>query len=67
MLPSEPGTIFEAVESFTAAFGRVERVSAGGRQLLMILARNPAGSNEVITVPHTDPRAASNHQAHARW
>lgn len=51
----EPETIFEAVESFTAAFGRVERVTAGDRQLLMILAKNPAGFNEVIRTLSTQP------------
>ena len=37
-----------AVEDFTAAFGRVEKVRAGDRDLLMILAKNPAGMSEVL-------------------
>jgi UDP-N-acetylmuramyl tripeptide synthase len=44
----EPGFITTAVEEFTAAFGRVERVTCGDREILMILAKNPAGFNEVI-------------------
>lgn len=44
----EPSLVVEAVEEFTAAFGRVERVEASGRDILMILAKNPAGFNEVI-------------------
>lgn len=44
-----PETVIPAIEEFTAAFGRVERVPApGGREMLMILAKNPAGFNEVI-------------------
>jgi UDP-N-acetylmuramyl tripeptide synthase len=41
-------TIKEGVEGFKAAFGRVERIEAQGRHILMILAKNPAGFNEVI-------------------
>jgi len=44
----EPETVIQAVTEFTAAFGRVERVPVAGRELLMILAKNPAGFNEVI-------------------
>lgn len=40
--------IKEAVSSFDAAFGRVERIQAGDREVLMVLAKNPAGLNEVI-------------------
>jgi UDP-N-acetylmuramyl tripeptide synthase len=34
--------------SFTAAFGRQERLVVGGRQVQVILAKNPAGLNEVL-------------------
>jgi UDP-N-acetylmuramyl tripeptide synthase len=44
----EPDEVLGAVEDFTAAFGRVERVQAGNRDIMMILAKNPAGFNEVI-------------------
>jgi len=47
-LEIEIGTIKEGIEEFKAAFGRVERVEAEGRHMLMILAKNPAGLNEVI-------------------
>ena len=40
--------IKHAVEKFTAAFGRVERVRVGDRDLLMILTKNPAGMGEVL-------------------
>jgi UDP-N-acetylmuramyl tripeptide synthase len=41
-------TIKQGIESFEAAFGRVEHIEAEGRHILMILAKNPAGFNEVI-------------------
>lgn len=44
----EPSLFKPAIEDFTAAFGRVERVAAGDREILMVLAKNPAGYNEVI-------------------
>ena len=34
--------------SFTAAFGRFERIQAGDRGILMLLIKNPAGANEAI-------------------
>ncbi|HCC33754.1 MAG TPA: DUF1727 domain-containing protein, partial [Clostridiales bacterium] len=33
---------------FTASFGRMERLTFDGRQLLLVLVKNPAGFNEVI-------------------
>jgi UDP-N-acetylmuramyl tripeptide synthase len=51
----EPDIIVPAVEDFTAAFGRVERVSASEREILMILAKNPAGFNEVIRTLTFEP------------
>lgn len=46
---------FETVEGFSAAFGRLERVRAGDRNLLMVLAKNPAGFNEVIRTLCAEP------------
>jgi UDP-N-acetylmuramyl tripeptide synthase len=43
--------IKRGLESFTAAFGRIERVQVpgeGGRSLLMALVKNPVGFNEVL-------------------
>ena len=51
----EPEIVMQAVEEFTAAFGRVERVTVGDRNILMILAKNPAGFNEVIRTLSTQP------------
>jgi len=36
------------LSSFTAAFGRQERLTVGGRRVQVILAKNPAGLNEVL-------------------
>jgi UDP-N-acetylmuramyl tripeptide synthase len=33
---------------FGAAFGRFERIEIGGRSLLVLLVKNPAGANEVV-------------------
>jgi UDP-N-acetylmuramyl tripeptide synthase len=33
---------------FSAAFGRFERIPVGGKQLLLLLIKNPAGANEVV-------------------
>lgn len=34
--------------TFTAAFGRFERIDAGDRRILMLLIKNPAGANEAV-------------------
>ncbi len=44
----EPEAIADSIEQFKAAFGRVEKIQIDGRKLVMILAKNPAGFNEVI-------------------
>jgi UDP-N-acetylmuramyl tripeptide synthase len=33
---------------FDAAFGRFERIESGGKRILMLLIKNPAGANEAI-------------------
>ena len=40
--------IVAGLGSFTAAFGRFERIQAGDRGILMLLIKNPAGANEAI-------------------
>ena len=40
--------IVAGLEGFTAAFGRSERIDADGREVVMLLIKNPAGANEVI-------------------
>jgi lipid II isoglutaminyl synthase (glutamine-hydrolysing) len=43
-----PATIRAALEQFSAAFGRIERIDAGGRPLLMALIKNPVGATETV-------------------
>ena len=40
--------IVDGLGSFSAAFGRFERIQAGDRQILMLLIKNPAGANEAV-------------------
>jgi lipid II isoglutaminyl synthase (glutamine-hydrolysing) len=41
-------TVAEALEGFGGAFGRVETIPVDGRQLSILLIKNPAGANEVL-------------------
>jgi UDP-N-acetylmuramyl tripeptide synthase len=38
----------EALEGFAGAFGRVETIAVDGRELSILLVKNPAGANEVL-------------------
>ena len=40
--------VHAGLERFGAAFGRFERITVGGRSLLVLLVKNPAGANEAI-------------------
>jgi UDP-N-acetylmuramyl tripeptide synthase len=44
----EPATASSALRGFRPAFGRLERVDVDGRILHLLLAKNPAGFNEVL-------------------
>ena len=44
----EQEAIEKGLGSFTAAFGRQERLRVNGRQVQVILAKNPAGLNQVL-------------------
>jgi UDP-N-acetylmuramyl tripeptide synthase len=41
-------TVGEALEGFGGAFGRVETIHVAGRQVSILLIKNPAGANEVL-------------------
>ena len=45
----------EAISCVPAAFGRAERVSLGGRDVILLLAKNPAGANENVRTLMLDP------------
>ncbi|MBA2450239.1 MAG: Mur ligase family protein [Chloroflexi bacterium] len=48
--------IRRGLESFTAAFGRLERIPVRGREVFLALVKNPVGFNEVLrTVLHSGP------------
>ena len=40
--------IRHGIESFSAAFGRFERIKAGGKTVVLLLIKNPAGANEAV-------------------
>jgi UDP-N-acetylmuramyl tripeptide synthase len=40
--------IVDGLGRFSAAFGRFERIPVDGKQLLLLLVKNPAGANEAI-------------------
>jgi UDP-N-acetylmuramyl tripeptide synthase len=40
--------VVAGLETFSAAFGRFERIEVGDRKLLMLLIKNPAGANEAV-------------------
>ena len=42
------GEIAAGLARFSAAFGRFERIPVAGKQLLLLLIKNPAGANEVV-------------------
>jgi len=53
-----PGAIQRAVEHFRPAFGRAERLRWEGRELVVLLGKNPAGLNELLrTVAQEVPQA----------
>ncbi|HEY6761174.1 MAG TPA: MurT ligase domain-containing protein [Baekduia sp.] len=47
-LGATPAEVVAGLEAVAAAFGRAETVRVGGRDLLLLLVKNPAGANEVI-------------------
>jgi lipid II isoglutaminyl synthase (glutamine-hydrolysing) len=44
----ELDTVRAALEGFGGAFGRVETIPVGGRDVSILLVKNPAGANEVL-------------------
>jgi len=47
-LGAELDEIAAGVARFSAAFGRFERIAVGGRRILFLLIKNPAGANEAV-------------------
>jgi lipid II isoglutaminyl synthase (glutamine-hydrolysing) len=44
----DPARARGTLERFSAAFGRIERIDAGGRPLLLALIKNPVGASETV-------------------
>jgi lipid II isoglutaminyl synthase (glutamine-hydrolysing) len=51
-----PAVIGGGLERFSAAFGRFERITLSGRPAVLLLVKNPAGTNEVIRTLAADAR-----------
>jgi len=47
-LGAAPADIVAGLEAVAPAFGRAETVAVGGRELSIMLVKNPAGANEVL-------------------
>jgi lipid II isoglutaminyl synthase (glutamine-hydrolysing) len=47
-LGTELDEIAAGLARFSAAFGRFERIAVGGKQILLLLIKNPAGANEAV-------------------
>jgi UDP-N-acetylmuramyl tripeptide synthase len=50
-------TIARGLESSSAAFGRAERIELHGRELAILLIKNPAGANEVFRTLRSEGEA----------
>jgi UDP-N-acetylmuramyl tripeptide synthase len=50
-----PATIGPALAAAEAAFGRAERLHVDGRELVLLLAKNPAGANVTVQTVALDP------------
>ncbi|HLH64663.1 MAG TPA: MurT ligase domain-containing protein [Solirubrobacteraceae bacterium] len=47
--------VADGLSAVDAAFGRSERVAIGGRELAILLVKNPAGANEVLRTLSLEP------------
>jgi UDP-N-acetylmuramyl tripeptide synthase len=52
-LGSPLASVRAGLESFSAAFGRFERIRAGGKRVVVLLVKNPAGANEALRTLET--------------
>jgi len=60
-----PATVRDALEGFTAAFGRIERIQIGDRDVLLALIKNPVGASETVRMIVGERGAGSESQAAA--
>jgi lipid II isoglutaminyl synthase (glutamine-hydrolysing) len=59
LLDVVPSRARNTLENFSAAFGRIERVDAGGKPLLLALIKNPVGASETVRMLTQGLRAES--------
>jgi lipid II isoglutaminyl synthase (glutamine-hydrolysing) len=52
-LDTPPASVAGGLDGFSAAFGRFERIPAGGKRIVMLLVKNPAGANEALRTLET--------------
>ena len=52
----DPSRVAEAVRTFAAAFGRIERIDVGGKLVFLALVKNPVGFGEVLRTVLADGR-----------
>jgi UDP-N-acetylmuramyl tripeptide synthase len=57
-LSIKPPQILSSLASFQAAFGRLERVQAEGREILLALIKNPVGAGQVLDMLNRQAKAA---------
>ncbi|RJQ44191.1 MAG: Mur ligase family protein [Gaiellales bacterium] len=50
-----PEAVKTGLEAFSAAFGRVERLTVDGHKTILLLVKNPAGFNEVVRTLLAEP------------
>jgi UDP-N-acetylmuramyl tripeptide synthase len=55
VLGAQPQQIAQALGASKAAFGRAETVSVAGREVRILLVKNPAGANEVLRTLALEP------------
>ncbi|MFP4200673.1 MAG: MurT ligase domain-containing protein [Clostridia bacterium] len=54
-----PAAIKEGLEDFGGAFGRMERLNVGGREVVLALSKNPVGFNQILRAVLDDAEAGS--------
>jgi UDP-N-acetylmuramyl tripeptide synthase len=52
-LGASPATVRTGLESFSAAFGRFERIRTGAKTIIVLLVKNPAAANEALRTLET--------------
>lgn len=46
-----------ALKNFSAAFGRMELINIEGKEIMLLLVKNPTGANQALSAIYSDPKA----------